>query len=101
MDDADNGPPLGVTRDADWAVTTVALDPAASVLLYTDGLVEGRASPGGAERLGTGPIAELLAELHPGEVTAADLERLVGVATRANGAGLADDVALLALNLRR
>lgn len=101
MDDADNGPPLGVTGDAAWVVTAVALEPMASVLLYTDGLVEGRASPGGAERLGTGPIAELLAELAPGEVTAADLERLVAVATRANGAGLADDVALLALNLRR
>jgi serine phosphatase RsbU (regulator of sigma subunit) len=100
-DMAANGPPLGIADDSDWPVSEVALGPAASILLYTDGLVEGRADPGSADRLGVEPIGVFLGGIAAGQVTAADLERLVGLATRANGAGLSDDVALLALNVHR
>lgn len=95
-----NGPPLGVTADAAWPVATVPLGRPASVVLYTDGLVEGRVGPATAERLGVGPIERHLAGVAPGAVGEADLRALVDLATEANGAGLADDVALLALNLR-
>jgi serine phosphatase RsbU (regulator of sigma subunit) len=94
-----NGPPLGIVSAARWETATVALPPRATVLLYTDGLVEGRARPGASERLGIGPLDELLAAATPGAVTQQDLRGLVALATERHGSGLPDDVALLALNL--
>lgn len=99
--DGHNGPPLGIVGDAVWAPATISLPARTTVLLYTDGLVEGRAEPGSAERLGVGPIEEQLASAAPGGLDEDGLRRLVELATRANGAGLPDDVALLALNLDR
>ncbi|MCW2992012.1 MAG: response regulator receiver modulated serine phosphatase [Solirubrobacterales bacterium] len=99
--DAHNGPPLGIVDDAVWHAATVPLAPRASVLLYTDGLVEGRATPGVSERLGIEPIQQRLAGVAPGTLAGADLRGLVELATEANGAGLPDDVAMLALNVQR
>lgn len=100
--DVDNGPPLGVVRDGGaWPVAAVALAPADTVLLYTDGLVEGRAGPGAVERLGLEPLEARLAEAPAGAVREEHLQRLVDMATDAHGSGLPDDVALLALNIRR
>ncbi|MEO6496669.1 MAG: GAF domain-containing SpoIIE family protein phosphatase [Solirubrobacteraceae bacterium] len=96
-----NGPPLGVVRDATWRVITVPITLPVSVLLYTDGLIEGRILPGASERLGIEPIADLLASATPGALDADSLRALVALATEANGRGLPDDVALLALNLLR
>ena len=98
--DAVNGPPLGVVADAQWELTTVPLPATTTVLFYTDGLVEGRARPDSAERLGVEPIEAALAGATSGAVDGAFLSGLVDLATEANGSGLADDVALLALNLR-
>ena len=98
--EAVNGPPIGVVKDARWQVNEVGIELPASVVLYTDGLVEGRATPGSPDRLGIGPIEQRLAAAEPGAVTEADLRGLVEIATDANGVGLPDDVALLALNLR-
>ena len=39
------GPPLGVTPDAVYLDTTLLIPPAATLLLYTDGLVEDRRHP--------------------------------------------------------
>jgi len=94
-----NGPPLGVVPDATWPITVATLAPRATVLLYTDGLIEGRRLPGASERLGIKPIEDLLASATPGAVDADSLRALVALATEANGVGLPDDVALLALNL--
>jgi serine phosphatase RsbU (regulator of sigma subunit) len=99
--DRHNGPPLGIVPDATWEVTTIPLAARSTVLLYTDGLVEGRAQPDAGERLGIEPIERLLAEATPGAMSESDLRRLVELATEANGSGLPDDVALLALNLKR
>lgn len=96
----EHGPPLGVVRAPEWPVVTTPLARADTVVLYTDGLVEGRASPGAAERLGLGPLRERLASSSPGAVGEGDLRALVDLATQANGAGLADDVAILAVNTR-
>lgn len=98
---AANGPPLGVVGNARWTVEQVALPERCTVVLYTDGLIEGRASPGSRERLGIAPIRSLLAGATPGALGGADLEALVQLASEANGAGLPDDVALLAVNLTR
>jgi serine phosphatase RsbU (regulator of sigma subunit) len=97
---SNNGPPIGVVGDARWEINQVSVGPPATVLLYTDGLVEGRAAPGASERLGIAPIEQRLAGATPGAVGEDDLRELVDLATRANGAGLPDDVALLALNVR-
>lgn len=94
-----NGPPLGVVADAHWQLVEVALPHPCTVLLHTDGLVEGRAEPGSIDRLGIEAIRDRIAAATPGAVTAADLDDLVAYAARANGAGLPDDVALLAINL--
>lgn len=99
-DIATNGPPIGVVADAAWPVVEVALPPTTSILLHTDGLVEGRAHPDTLERLGVAPIQRELDRIVPGAVGEGDLRRLVALATDANGQGLPDDVALLALNLR-
>lgn len=96
-----NGPPLGVVADSAWPVTEVKLAPRATVLLYTDGLVEGRVNAGATERLGIEPIEKLLASATPGEVDGKRLRALVALATEAHGAGLPDDVALLAVNVVR
>jgi serine phosphatase RsbU (regulator of sigma subunit) len=97
---AQNGPPLGVVGDASWQVNEVPLTLPASILLYTDGLVEGRAAPGSSERLGIEPVERRLRGVVPGELGEDELAGLVELATTANGSGLPDDVALLALNLR-
>jgi serine phosphatase RsbU (regulator of sigma subunit) len=97
---ARNGPPVGVVRDAQWDVSEVELPPTTSVLLHTDGLVEGLARPESGERLGVEPIQRALDAMEPAGVGEPQLRGLVELATEANGAGLPDDVALLALNLR-
>ena len=97
----ENGPPLGVVRGGGWPVSKVELAAADTVVLYTDGLVEGRARPESSERLGLDALSSLLAEAPPGAVGEEHLRRLVDLATEANGAGLPDDVALLALNVRQ
>ncbi|MFL5845368.1 MAG: PP2C family protein-serine/threonine phosphatase [Solirubrobacteraceae bacterium] len=96
-----NGPPLGIVADAAWEVTELPLAERATVILYTDGLVEGRLRPGASERLGVEAIERRLADVPAGGVTEDDLRALVALATEANGSGLPDDVALLALNLGR
>jgi len=95
-----NGPPIGVVAHAEWPVVEVALPPVVSILLHTDGLVEGRAAPDTPDRLGVAPIQRELDRIAPGAVGEDELRRLVALATAANGRGLPDDVALLALNLR-
>jgi serine phosphatase RsbU (regulator of sigma subunit) len=57
-------PPLGIVADPRWAAGSVELEPGGALLAYTDGLVEGRAAPGSAERIGAAPILELAGALH-------------------------------------
>ena len=94
------GLPLAVEPDGAWPATTTALAPGAAILLYTDGLIEGRAAPGESERLGT---ARLLAEIERRDRgdgdAAALLAGLVDFALRANGAPLEDDVAAVLVRL--
>jgi serine phosphatase RsbU (regulator of sigma subunit) len=97
----EHGPPLGVVAEPAWQVVELDLPAKATVVLYTDGLIEGRAAPGATERLGIEPIERLLAQAEPGAVGPDELRRLVDFAAEAHGAGLPDDVALLALNLFR
>jgi hypothetical protein len=66
-----------------------------SLLMYTDGLIEGRTGVGN-ERLDVSGLCRLLVEPTAREVPLAALPAwLVGQAERANGGPLADDVAML------
>jgi serine phosphatase RsbU (regulator of sigma subunit) len=84
-------PPLGVVDDMRWRVDEHALPERWSLLLYTDGLIEGRTGPG-SERLGADGLVEMvrgeLGNAGPGLVPA-----LVERAEELNGGPMLDDVA--------
>jgi serine phosphatase RsbU (regulator of sigma subunit) len=99
------GPPLGVGASADaWPAASVALPEAWELVLYTDGLIEGRTGVGD-ERLGTDGLVRLVAQDAPGEdggrSAGALIERLISTALRLNGGDLTDDVAVLVLSQGR
>jgi serine phosphatase RsbU (regulator of sigma subunit) len=89
-------PPLGVIADVAFGAGTVELGSGAALLAYTDGLVEGRAAPGSAERLGAGPILELAGAMYrEGADGDALLAALVELAAGSGGEPPDDDVAAL------
>jgi anti-sigma regulatory factor (Ser/Thr protein kinase) len=92
-------PPLGVVAGAARPLTHLPLGSPGSIVLYTDGLIEGRASGDSSERFGVERVEALLRDVDPGAVDESELGRLVDAATTAHGTGLPDDVALLAVNL--
>jgi serine phosphatase RsbU (regulator of sigma subunit) len=82
-----------------WVPERVALPEDWAVLLYTDGLIEGRVGAG-AERLGEAGLHRLIArriEAQPGwrRDPQALLEALIEDARELNGEALSDDVAML------
>jgi serine phosphatase RsbU (regulator of sigma subunit) len=97
---ANHGPVLGVFENSQRPASRLRL-PAAdwSLILYTDGLIEGRQSAGADQRLGVTGLAELIAEAETAGVARADLARwLVDRAQTANDGPLSDDVAMLTLS---
>ena len=102
-------PPLGLGQVHDWPGTPVRLDGSWSILLYTDGLIEGRIGKG-SERLGSEGLMELIKDAlraapeGNGEAgaggTPADgrlLDRVIEHVRDLNGRDLDDDLAILAL----
>jgi serine phosphatase RsbU (regulator of sigma subunit) len=89
-------PPLGVVDDLRWSAREHALPERWSLLLYTDGLIEGRTGVGAARLGGEGLQAMVRGELEargdgaPGLVTG-----LVERAEELNGGPMLDDVAAL------
>ena len=96
------GPPLGIMEpgDADWGVEEIDLPPRWSLLLYTDGLVEGLAVPHSRERFGLRRLLPIVARELNSDPEAA-LDRLVAQVQTANGRPFADDIALLLVQTRR
>ncbi len=90
------GLPLGIRSTASWEALRVELGPRWSLLLYTDGLVEGR-GPVRGELLWPEGLLDLLAR-EGGTDPAMLPERLVEHAVRFNGGPLSDDVAILLLS---
>ena len=95
--DVSCGPPLGVVPDETWAKGTAELAGGWALLLYTDGLIEGRVRQS-SERLGVDGLATHLREnsierlgWEPG------LESTLAWVEDQNGGPLADDVALMLL----
>jgi serine phosphatase RsbU (regulator of sigma subunit) len=94
-------PPLGVVEEASWRARVHPLPERWSLLLYTDGLFEGR-SGGGAERLGEDGLAAMVrGELaSAGEDSPALVTALVERAEELNGGPLLDDVAAFLIQRR-
>lgn len=99
----DGAPPLGILDQTSWPGVDLELGGSWSILLYTDGLVEGRVGAGPA-RLGEERLVEMV-ERHTQalecwhEDGARLLDRLIGEAERLNDEPLTDDVALMLLSV--
>jgi len=94
----------------DWPMSKVVLGDSWSLLMYTDGLIEGRIGTG-PERLGSDGLTELIGK-HLKSVRPAGeperrrrdqglLDRLVDQVCELNGGDLDDDLAVLALGFPR
>jgi serine phosphatase RsbU (regulator of sigma subunit) len=93
-------PPLGVQSHPQWLPSDVALPEAWTLVLYTDGLIEGRARPGAGERFGSERLHAWFEGRGAASVDAAALQALISDLEEANGGTLPDDVAVLALRRR-
>ncbi|MFH8790066.1 PP2C family protein-serine/threonine phosphatase [Streptomyces roseoverticillatus] len=94
----DGGPALGLLRRARWPRRQVELGGLWSLLMYTDGLIEGRVGAG-ARRLGQDGMVELISRglaegLHGEEL----LDATVAEVQALNGGELTDDLAVLLLD---
>ena len=88
-------PPLGVLPLSSWPVHEVEIQPSEGVLIYTDGLIEGRVEPGSQERFGVDRLLDLVAERRLA-ASPEELESVIREIARVGG-GLPDDVAALIL----
>ncbi|HEY8523701.1 MAG TPA: SpoIIE family protein phosphatase [Acidimicrobiales bacterium] len=94
------GPLLGILPEPTWAPAELPLEPDTTVLLYTDGLFEGRAAPHSAQRLGIDALLPIIDDFHRMGATGTDLlDGLLAEARRRNGGPLTDDVALCLVRL--
>ena len=109
-----SSPPLGLGCATDWPATAVRLDGSWSVLLYTDGLIEGRIGKG-SERLGSEGLMDLIrnvigsapapdGSMPPGQLGMVRaptddqlLDQVIENVRELNGRDLDDDLAILSL----
>ncbi|MBT2480204.1 PP2C family protein-serine/threonine phosphatase [Streptomyces sp. ISL-94] len=93
-----SGPALGLLPRARWPRRQVELGGTWSLMLYTDGLIEGRIGEG-KERLGQDGMVEMInRHLDRGLSGESLLEASVTEARRLNGGELTDDVAVVLLS---
>jgi serine phosphatase RsbU (regulator of sigma subunit) len=100
-------PPLGLSDVRDWPGTQVRLEGSWSIMLYTDGLIEGRIGQG-SERLGSERLMDLIRDaLRRGPQAGLDgrgpadeqlLDQVIAQVRELNGKDLDDDLAVLALS---
>jgi hypothetical protein len=92
------GPPIGVDTASRWHEVTVELpEPPWSLLVYTDGLVEGRTSRDGPRPFGHERLIALLAAHEP-PLGDSDLDAILGAIRDAHGGPMPDDVVMLAIS---
>ncbi|HEY8480203.1 MAG TPA: SpoIIE family protein phosphatase [Spirillospora sp.] len=95
------GPALGLVPGAEWPAAEVDLGESWALMLYTDGLIEGRVGPG-PDRLGTDGLVELARAARGRGATGRGLiDEIVTEVERLNGDALTDDLAVLLLSHRR
>jgi serine phosphatase RsbU (regulator of sigma subunit) len=95
-------PPPGLGSVEEWAGSRVELAGSWSVLLFTDGLIEGRIGDG-SERLGSEGLMELITSIRSAEPGMPDdelLERVIDEVRKLNQGDLDDDLAVLALSFQ-
>jgi serine phosphatase RsbU (regulator of sigma subunit) len=88
------GPALGMVPGVTWGSRPVALGAAWRLMLFSDGLVEGRVGAG-SERLGVEGVIELAAAFRGADDSAALVDHLITEARRLHGGDLVDDVAVV------
>lgn len=98
-------PPLGFVEPADWRGNPLRLAGEWAVLLYTDGLIDGRIGEG-SERLGERGLVALLEQRVDGDLARLEdasplLDELVTEVERLHGEDLTDDVAMVVVSARR
>ncbi|MDO8209901.1 PP2C family protein-serine/threonine phosphatase [Conexibacter sp. CPCC 206217] len=98
-------PPLGFVDPGGWLGNAVEFSGDWTLLLYTDGLIEGRIGRG-AERLGPERLVELLergglSRVPGGEDPAPMLDELVAEVETLHGGELTDDLAMVLVTARR
>lgn len=103
LSDARGGAGLGI-GDEQWRAEQVRLPAEWTILLYTDGIIEGRIGSG-SERLGEEGLRRLIAERTAQRPSWRDrpdrlLDELIADAERLNGEALSDDVAMLLVGVR-
>ncbi len=92
------GPPIGVDTASRWGEVRVGLPSRPwSLLVYTDGLVEGRSSPAGPRPFGHDRLLDVLGDREP-PLDDGDLDAILAVVRTANGGAMADDVVVLAVS---
>ncbi len=94
------GPALGVLPGVVWGSRLVRLDLPWRVMLFSDGLVEGRV-PDSADRLGVDTLLRLAAASDAYADDTCLVSHLVAEAERLNGGALTDDVAVVLLSCGR
>ena len=98
--DGNYGHLLGVMDEPAWTPVPIPLEGGTSVLLYTDGLIEGRAAPGLDERFGIERLTALAGELRGKGLTGeALLDALLAHVQECNGGPADDDVALCLVSI--
>jgi serine phosphatase RsbU (regulator of sigma subunit) len=92
------GVPLGIRGRFDWQPTEVKLGTRWELVLYTDGIFEGRVDPGQPVRLGLDGFAGLVRETREGAPDPRDwTDAVIQRVESSNGGPLTDDLALLVL----
>ncbi|WP_243723178.1 SpoIIE family protein phosphatase [Actinomadura sp. 7K507] len=98
LPDYAHGPALGLLPGAEWPTTEIDLGESWALMLYTDGLIEGKVDEG-SDRLGTDGLVELARGARGGGATGRSLiDELVTEVERLNGDSLTDDLAVLLLS---
>ncbi|WP_078849914.1 PP2C family protein-serine/threonine phosphatase [Streptomyces sp. NRRL F-5126] len=93
-----SGPALGLLPGGRWPSRRVELGDSWDVMIYTDGLIEGRVGAGSSRRLGEDGMAEMVNEqLAAGLRCDALIEAALARVEELNGGDLTDDVAVLLL----
>jgi serine phosphatase RsbU (regulator of sigma subunit) len=88
------GPLLGVFDNARWPATEIDLGSTWTLVVYTDGIVEGHGADG-TERFDSVELARAASRHSPGGAPRELADALVEAAEAANGEPLKDDVALV------
>lgn len=95
------GPALGLMGGGEWPAAAIALGADWSLMLYTDGIIEGRIGAG-TRRLGQEGLIDVIGDHHGnGLYGEALIDAAVSEVEELNGGALTDDVAVLLLTRDR